>query len=86
MLQKSHLPDWIVFLLAGGSLYVIYGLDTKRLLETLLQWTFAVSAFKILIDYGLIKGIFSEERIDSTMRKIPIFTNLSMKKFKYKRE
>ncbi|MEK6842593.1 MAG: hypothetical protein AABX84_02160 [Nanoarchaeota archaeon] len=86
MFQKSHLPDWIVFFLAGGSLYFVYGLDAKRLLETLLQWTFAVSAFKILIDYGLIKGIFSEERIDSTMRKIPIFTNLSMKKFKYKRE
>ena len=83
MLQKSHLPDWIVFLLAGGSLYVIYGLDTKRLLETLLQWTFAVSGFKILIDYGLIKGLFSEEKIDNTMRKLPVFRNIATKKFKY---
>lgn len=84
MFQKTNLPDWIVFFIAGISLYLVYGLDAKRLLETLLQWTFAVSGFKILIDYGLIKGIFSEEIIDSTMRKIPIFTNLSMKKFKYK--
>lgn len=84
MLQKTHLPDWIVFLLAGGSLYIVYDSDIKRLLETLLQWTFAVSGFKLLIDYGLIKGLFSEEKIDSTIRKIPLFTNFSMKKFKYK--
>ena len=83
MFQKTHLPDWIVFFLAGGSLYIVYRFDAKRLLETLLQWTFAVYGVKLLIDYGLIKGLFSEERIDTTMRKIPIFTSLSMKRFKY---
>ena len=80
MFQKSHLPDWIVFFLAGGSLYVVYGLDIKRLVETLLQWTFAVFGVKLLIDYGLIKGLLSEEKIG----KIPFVSNIATKRFKYK--
>ena len=83
MFEKLHLPDWIVFFLAGISLYFIYELDIKRLLETLLQWTFAVSGFKLLIDIGLIKNIFSEEKIDNTMRKLPIIRSIATKKFKY---
>lgn len=84
MFQKSHLPDWIVFVLAGGSLYMVYGFDTKRLITSLIEWTFLVMGFKLLIDYGLIKGLFSEEMIDNTMRKLPVFHNLATKKFKYK--
>lgn len=84
MFQKSHLPDWIVFLLAGGSLYIVYGFDTKRLITSLLEWTFLVMGFKLLIDYGLIKGLFSEERIDNTISKLPLFRNIATKKFKYK--
>lgn len=63
---------------------MVYGFDTKRMFETLLQWTFAVSGFKILIDVGLIKGLFSEERIDNTIRKLPVLRNIATKKFKYK--
>ena len=72
-------------MLAGSFLYVIYEFDIKRLLETLLQWAFAVAGFKILVDYSLIKGIFSEEKIDSTIGKLPILRNMSFatKKFKY---
>ena len=83
MFQKNHLPDWIIFFIAGIALYFIYGLNAKRLLETLLQWTFAVSGFKILIDYGLVKGIFSEEKIDDTISRVPFFRSIATKKFKY---
>ena len=83
MFQKTHLPDWIVFFIAGTSLYFVYGLDIKRLMETLLQWTFAVAGFKLLIDYSLIKGLFSEETIDRTIKKLPVIRNIATKKFKY---
>ena len=83
MFKKTNLPDWIVFFLAGGSLYMVYGFEVRRLLETLLQWTFAVYGDKLLIDYGLIRGLLSEEKIDNTIRKIPFVSNLATKKFKY---
>lgn len=83
MFEKNHLSDWIIFFLVGIALYFAYGLNAKRLLETLLQWTFAVFGFKLLIDYGLVKGLFSEEKIDNTLNKIPFFRSLATKKFKY---
>ena len=78
------MPDWIVFLIAGVSLYFVYGFDIKRLLETLLQWAFAVSGVKLLIDYGLIKELLSKEKVDDTLQKIPFVSNLATKKFRYK--
>ena len=82
MLEKSHIPDWIVFFIAALSLYLIYELDIKKLLEVLLQWTFAVAGFKLLIDYGLIKNILTEERLNN----IPLVSKITTKKFKYGRK
>ena len=81
MLEKSHIPDWIVFFLAAGFLYLIYDLDLKKLLEVLLQWTFAVAVFKLLVDYGLIKKILTEERLTN----VPIISKITTKRFKYRK-
>ena len=85
MFQKSHLSDWIVFFIAVVSLYIIYGYDIKRLIESLLVATLWVTGVRLLIDYGLIKFVFSEEKIDNTMRKLPVIRSIATKKFRYRK-
>ena len=78
MFRKNHLSEWVIFLLSGTSLYIVYGLDIKKLLEFILQWTFAVIGFKLLVDYSLIKIVFSGKKIEKILKNVSIVT----KKFK----
>ena len=62
----NHKKEWIVLFSSFMLLYIVYGLDFRKLLSTLLQWTFAATGFKLLIDYGYIdiRKIWKKNEID----------------------
>jgi len=50
----NHKKEWIVLSISFVLLWIVYGFNIRRLFETLLQWTFAATGFKLLIDYGYL--------------------------------
>ena len=50
----NHKKEWMILGISFIMLSIVYGFNIKRLIETLLQWTFAATGFKLLIDYGYL--------------------------------
>lgn len=46
--------EWSVLVGSFVLLWMVYGFSILKMLETLLQWTFAATGFKLLIDYGYL--------------------------------
>ena len=50
----NHKKEWLVLGISFVMLSIVYGFKITKMLETLLQWTFAATGFKLLIDYGYL--------------------------------
>lgn len=55
MLRKEHYPEWMALVTSIVLLMLVYKFNILELIKRLLEWTFAVIGFKLLIDYGLIQ-------------------------------
>ena len=55
MIRKEHYPEWMALIFSTSLLMLLYGFNILELIKRLLEWTFAVIGFKLLIDYGLLQ-------------------------------
>ena len=55
MLKKEHYSEWVILFFSSILLIFLYGFNILELFKRLLEWTFAVIGFKLLIDYGLLQ-------------------------------
>ena len=55
MLRKEHYTEWLALITSIVLLMFVYKFNILELIKRLLEWTFAVIGFKLLIDYGLIQ-------------------------------
>jgi len=71
MIRKELYADWVVLIGVGILLIFMYGFNIKELVKRLLEWTFAVIGFKLLIDYGALPTL--RERIIKNESKNNMF-------------
>ena len=55
MLRKEHYSEWFILASSIVLLVFLYGFNVLELFKRLLEWTFAVIGFKLLIDYGILQ-------------------------------
>ena len=57
MIHKEHREDWAVLLIIAVILFFLYSFDLREMFKRILEWGFALTGFKLLFDYGIIKGL-----------------------------
>ena len=57
MFNKENTAEWIILAVLGTSLSFLYGFNLTEMLKRILEWGFALTGFKLLFDYGIIKQL-----------------------------